>query len=805
MSRFRLLAALPPVLVALLLQAAPASAQCPDGTPPPCGTRTARAPARASAPPAEERGRSFLVLPFRNVTRAEEHAWLVEGSPMLLADALNQWDEVSVVPPERLYPALRRHGLEPGEVMPEDEVRRVAEETRGWTAVTGDVLAMGQAIRVSARAYDVVNEDVVVEATAEVAAEADIRTAYEELAGRLLETAGLEGGAPNLAEATTGSLDAYRAYLRGVAHYNRGEVRQAREELLEAVRIDTTFAQAYAKLAAASMTSVQAYLDPSSDGYRYAEKASALSHRLPERERTLIQAFTAIFRGEFSEARDRYEQLVAADPNDVEALEDLADLEMFDGVLVETPDGLRRRGSMNRSVVLAKRALELDPTRHTNFNTLTAVYALVGGNIGGRVPAVRSEASSLPAYLMSLAQPAVIFVPIIQGDTIGLLTADSVTALDPEVLDASRRTALQAAAAWVERWLAVAPDEAAAHAAAGTVYELLGEYDRALDHVRVADSLGVETEMEDPVGRRLVILAKRDLGGEALVLADSLMEAGYFDTPALGMNRFMAEHAAWAMHVYLLNGRMERAEELVRTAEDALSSAVPDTTVRQALAVCTLLCRGAIRTFTGLIQIPDSVRLRTWQGALSSLEALPEDALLARRIFSALDWSLEPGHFIPAFGGGDRAPWEVRQELAGMARDAAAAETGAGRHDRAAQLLAFTIHADTTEAGLEASYRGLRDLLAVAPEHPQALYQLGKVGAVGGIHLGEAEEALRTFLALDDEESRGRADGAHWRLGQIAEHRGEMDEARRQYEAALEINPEYQNARAALEALEGGG
>lgn len=53
-------------------------------------------------PPPAERTRRFVVLPFRNVTRAEAVEWLVEGSPTLLADALGHWQDVYVVPPSAM-------------------------------------------------------------------------------------------------------------------------------------------------------------------------------------------------------------------------------------------------------------------------------------------------------------------------------------------------------------------------------------------------------------------------------------------------------------------------------------------------------------------------------------------------------------------------------------------------------------------------------------------------------------------------------------------------------------------------------
>src|SRR5688572_23978883 len=101
-----------------------ASAQCPDGTPPPCSTPRAVA-ARVAPPTAADRARRFLILPFRNVTRQAEQDWLVEGSTTMLSDALARWQGISVVPDEKLYPALKRAGVTPGTVAEQTLVRRV--------------------------------------------------------------------------------------------------------------------------------------------------------------------------------------------------------------------------------------------------------------------------------------------------------------------------------------------------------------------------------------------------------------------------------------------------------------------------------------------------------------------------------------------------------------------------------------------------------------------------------------------------------------------------------------------------------
>mgnify|MGYP007070628936 FL=1 len=85
----------------LCLSAAILRAQCPDGTPPPCGVRILTRPA-VSVPSPSVRARRYLVLPFRNVTRLNQQEWLVEGSTTMLSEALGRWQGGTVVPDEKL-------------------------------------------------------------------------------------------------------------------------------------------------------------------------------------------------------------------------------------------------------------------------------------------------------------------------------------------------------------------------------------------------------------------------------------------------------------------------------------------------------------------------------------------------------------------------------------------------------------------------------------------------------------------------------------------------------------------------------
>jgi tetratricopeptide (TPR) repeat protein len=636
------------LLFALLVRAA--EGQCPDGTPPPC-TRGAARPATTSPPPTErDRARTFLVLPFRNLSRIAEYQWLVDASPTMLADALGQWTEVTVVPDERLYPALRRHGLQPGSVMDLASLRRVAAETGGWTGVTGEIVVVGHRLQVSARAYDLVTQHLVTRTTFEGRATDDVRDAYEHIATALLRAAGLEQASADLAGATTSSLDAYRAYLRGVSHLNRAEYRQARDAMAEAVRIDSTFAQAYARLAEVSLLAFSV-LDPDHPAYRYAERAATLSNRLPPRAASHVRALHSLLNADFTAARMELGSLVAQDSNDVDALEDLASLEFLDPLIVPSPAGERRRGSLNTATQLSRRVLDLDPTRHGAYQGLVVIYSLAAGQPPGAVAGYRRELprpvrSSVRAWCScdfelgsagqppargsdsalapQFAGPDLMLVPLLH-DSLELVPLDSLAAIPAESLAASRARARAAARAWARRWLVAGPAEAEAHRMMARVLELDGNYEAALRELDIADSLGVEAEAEAVAARRMILLGKLGRLDDARRIADSLFQASYFGGELFATVPAMTEAYAWATNLFAAAGDFER----VRAALAAFSARL---TLRlepaRAYAATVAVLSGSESGPTAHVVLPDGLRLTVREALLAELLRNPGDPLL---------------------------------------------------------------------------------------------------------------------------------------------------------------------------------
>jgi tetratricopeptide (TPR) repeat protein/TolB-like protein len=781
--------------LALALGAAPvaARAQCPDGTLPPCEIRQAQAVHRVAAPAADRRGRSFLVLPFRNLTNSPDQAWLVEGATTILGDALGQWEEISVVSAERLYPALRRHGLEPGQVLDEARVRRVAEETGGWTAVTGEVLATGRRVRLSARAYDVVSNRVLVRVTEDALGADEIVPSFERMARRLLATAGLEARDVDPSGATTRSLDAYRAYLRGLGYYHRSEMRQAREAFEEALRFDSTFAQAHLKLAEASMTTVESIVDPASPAYRHAERAAALSQRLPPRDRELVQALASLFRGQVGAARERLQRVLAADSNDLEALDNLADIAQLDPVLVQTPAGERPRGSLNEAVRLAKRALALDPGRHQNYETLSGVYLIAAGEGSGRVAGIRGEPSSLLDLFQAMAlRPARIFVAVLR-DTIELVPADSLDRLNPDSLRAAQARAAAVAVEWADRWVATTPDAAAANLIDSRANEMAGRYAIALRRLAVAESLGLQVEaLQNLPGRRVQILVRAGETARAMALADSLRAANYIETaPGAMAQTIRTQDLAWFFTAYLLGGRFASADSLTTYLIDLTRQAAPQLTATQVTgAVLNFLAlRADPRQPPTIPAIPEAIRYAAADSLAAGAGRLPRSAVLARELAGVMTRSIT------------LAPERTVLERTHRWRSLAEARLAEGKADAAFGLTMPSVNLDSSAEGREQTFDLLRRITAAFPEAWEAHYQIGKLGALSGRHLDEAEAALRRYLQHEPVGAEPGRASALWRLGMVLERKGDVPGARASYQEALRVDPQNAEARAALARL----
>ena len=202
------------------------AAQCPDGSPPPCG----RATVRATVPP-----NSVAVLYFDNLSRDTSDAYLADGLTEELTARLGHIDGLIVlgrsVVRRHQGAAARSLGVS---YLVTGSVRRSGNRLR----VTVELVRTATGVRVWGELYDRSSPDL-------VAVEEDIaQQVVLAVTGHLL---------PRERTSLTKSRDAYDHYLRGLVHFSRrlddaSSRLRAVHEFEAAVAIDPTFARAYARI-----------------------------------------------------------------------------------------------------------------------------------------------------------------------------------------------------------------------------------------------------------------------------------------------------------------------------------------------------------------------------------------------------------------------------------------------------------------------------------------------------------------------------------------------------------------------------
>ncbi len=288
---------------------------------------------------------AVAVLPF-SVRGSEELAYLGEGMVSLLSTKLDGAGELRTVDPRALLSQVSERG---GNVADPSEGRAIAERFGAGWFVMGDILEVGGRIRMTATLYDGRNGTRVVEGTVE-GASSEIFSLVDQVAAQLL--AGFEGGPAaridRIAAVTTSSLPALKAYLEGQTALRNGDYEAAVDAFQRAVAEDSTFALGYYRLSIAAEWLLRWDLS-----HEAAQRAFQYADRLSDRDRALLEAFSAFRRGETERAETLYRSMVGAHPDDVDAWLYLGEL-LFHG-----------NPARGRSPVEAKepflRILELEP------------------------------------------------------------------------------------------------------------------------------------------------------------------------------------------------------------------------------------------------------------------------------------------------------------------------------------------------------------------------------------------------------------------------------------------------------------
>ena len=333
--------------------------------------------------------KSFFVAPFEILGGSDQLAWLREGSASMLTLNLAQWSDLNVVSYERGLDLLREARLDTARRIGLAEARAMARKAGAWTVVMGQVTAAGDSVLVTARLFDVASGGQVHQAQQSGSRTADPRPLFDGLTRQLLDVA----GAPStmtlgrLAETTTESIEAYRAYLEGTRAMNRWQLDRADSLFALATDRDSDFALAYYHRA---MVLGWRQVGDSSL-LALAERAAKLASKLPPRERELVSGYAdlmAALQGElrgdtitsqrkYPSAQAHYAAAVARDSGDAESWYGLADAYWH-----HRPDGWGRPRTIdnwNRALRAFERTLALDSTYYLAYAHKIDIYRQAAG------------------------------------------------------------------------------------------------------------------------------------------------------------------------------------------------------------------------------------------------------------------------------------------------------------------------------------------------------------------------------------------------------------------------------------------
>jgi DNA-binding winged helix-turn-helix (wHTH) protein/tetratricopeptide (TPR) repeat protein len=279
---------------------------------------------------------------------------------------LGQSPFLALIPDDRIHYALALMGQPAGTRLTPSVAREVCERTASVAVLDGSIAALGSQYVLGLRATDCRNGEIIAEEQAQVARKEEVLTALDGIASKLRVRLGeslatVEKFDTPLAEATTPSLEALKAFSLGKKESAAGRVNAGLQFYQRAVELDPNFAAAYE-----SMVPVGAGYLEEGQAAENIRKAYALRNKVSEKERLSIEAtYYAGVTGELEKAISAYELLKQTYPRDdipYRALEVL----------------YRRLGQHEKALEEGREALRRAPDRAVNYQNVAGDLVSLG-------------------------------------------------------------------------------------------------------------------------------------------------------------------------------------------------------------------------------------------------------------------------------------------------------------------------------------------------------------------------------------------------------------------------------------------
>jgi DNA-binding winged helix-turn-helix (wHTH) protein/tetratricopeptide (TPR) repeat protein len=278
-----------------------------------------------------------------------------------MAVQLEQSPFLSLIPDDRIQQVLKEMGQPADARLTPAIAREICERTSSAAVLDGSIASLGSQYVLGLRAKDCQSGKVLAEEQVQAARKEDVLQALDQIAGKFRTQVGeslasVEKYDTPLAEATTSSLEALKAYSLGLNKVSAGKNTESLPFFSRAVELDPNIAAAYSVMSNVHFTQREPEL--AAENIR---KAYELRDKVSERERLSIEAnYYWRGTGELEKAISSVDLYQQTYPRNSSAHNTLGSL-------------YGRLGNLEKSEQEFREALRLNPNHPANYQNLGAV------------------------------------------------------------------------------------------------------------------------------------------------------------------------------------------------------------------------------------------------------------------------------------------------------------------------------------------------------------------------------------------------------------------------------------------------
>ena len=307
----------------------------------------------------------IAVIDFSNLTDPEDSDSVARMMTNLLNTEVSNSVGLKVISRQRLYDLLKQIG---SEKLDRSVATEVAGKAGAKAMVVGETARLGERIIVTAELVQVADGDLLGSQRAEGAGVEQLFEMAVELAEQLRKALQVSPSAghrstEDLVRELTGSIEAYRAYVRGGAFFQRVRFPSAVEQFRAATDIDPLFALGQFWLSWACKLAGQDV-----EAAVAAEKAAELSERLPLAYQVMVKANACLMTGAWARAIQLHEAIYEKDPTNTAVLGSLGFVYLYSS----------RDSDPARAAFMYDSVLIQDPNSLATYNDLAMSYAVRG-------------------------------------------------------------------------------------------------------------------------------------------------------------------------------------------------------------------------------------------------------------------------------------------------------------------------------------------------------------------------------------------------------------------------------------------